>query len=635
MSELRYIYQYEVVAVILSIISALVLLSRKNLKRRKNKLFFVILILTALSGIFDVIADILINTLEKEISSGAPITINMQLLYFVQGGFLFVHNITPFVWFAYINTMVYKYKNRKLFFAITSIPCLAVLLMILTNPFTNLVYYFDNYVYTHGKGMFLLYAIAAIYIIVSLIQTIKYWSILPKGHAGFVLAFSLVTILGIVLQSIISNLLIELFFESISLFFMTFTIETEIQTRNPITKLYNQPSFMYETKRSIFHHTEREAVLLKLADIGHLNSTMGVDVVTRAMSEVGAFFMKLENGRFFDCDNGNIGMLFDNKKIRDATMEVIKDRFEKPFGDNKNHILFSPSIIYLSMPKDISSVEEMSMIVNAPYVRKGQYDKEVLSVLKRRLEVEEAIQRAIDNESLWVYYQPIFSKSENKINSAEALARIIDDKLGFISPAEFIPIAEKSGKIIQLGELVFKKVLQFCVDNKDAVKDLEYIEVNLSAIQLFDPDLYDSFSNIMKEYDVPSSFINFEITESAFIENQDSVLSAMDKFQKDGFTFSLDDFGTGYSNFSYLYDMKFKIVKLDKSILDKADNNIDADKTLGVMISMLQGIHFKVLQEGVESKEQEDKLFDYGIDYIQGYYHSKPLPEKDFLAFIK
>jgi EAL domain-containing protein (putative c-di-GMP-specific phosphodiesterase class I) len=109
----------------------------------------------------------------------------------------------------------------------------------------------------------------------------------------------------------------------------------------------------------------------------------------------------------------------------------------------------------------------------------------------------------------------------------------------------------------------------------------------------------------------------------------------MDKFQKDGFTFSLDDFGTGYSNLSYLYDMKFKIVKLDKSILDKADNNIDADKTLGVMISMLQGIHFKVLQEGVESKEQEDKLFDYGIDYIQGYYHSKPLPEKDFLAFIK
>lgn len=635
MSELRYVYQYEVVAVVLSLISAAVLLYRRNLKRRKNKLFFIILIMLAVSGVFDVVADILINTIEKETAAGVPVTVNMDLLNFAQGGFLFVHNMTPFMWFAYVNTMISRYKNRRVFFAISSLPCMAELILIVTNPLTKWVYYFDNYSYSHGLGIYFLYLVAGLYLLVSLIQTIKYWSILPKGHAAFVVAFTGLTVFGIAFQLLVSNLLIELFVESISMLFMTFTLETEIQTRNPVTKLYNRPSFIYEIQKNLFHHDKRELVLLKLADIGHLNSTMGVNSVSAALADVGVFFVTLDNSRYYDCDDGNIAIIFQNASDRDKTMEKIKERFERPFGNDNNHIHFSPSYIYLSLPQDISSVEEIALLINDSYVREGQFDKGVLDDLKRRLEVEEAVQRALDNESLQVYYQPIYSKKDNKVNSAEALARIIDDKLGFISPAEFIPIAEKTGKIVPLGELVFKKVLQLYSDHKDELKNIEYVEVNLSVMQLNDPDFYDTFSSIAKIYDVPPSFINFEITESAFIDNQDYVLSVMEKFCKDGFSFSLDDFGTGYSNFIYLYDMNFRIVKLDKSILDKSDINEDANKTLCAMIGMLKDIRFKVLQEGVEKKEQEDKLFGYGIDYIQGFYHSKPLPEADFMEFLK
>ena len=635
MSELRYVYQYEVVAVILSLISAGVMLYRRNLKRRKNKLFFVILIMMAVSGIFDVMADILINTITKETAAGVPVTVDMNLLSFVQGAFLFVHNSTPFMWFAYVNTMISKSKNRKRFFALASIPCVIELLLIVTNPFTRWVYYFEDYSYTHGLGIYVLYLIAGAYLFVSLIQTIKYWSILPKGHAAFVVTFTALTVFGITFQLLVSNMLIELFVESICLLFMTFTLETEIQTRNPVTKLYNRPSFVYEVQKNLFHHDKRELVLLKLADMGHMNSVLGVNPVSMAVADVGVFFITLDKNRCYDCDNGNLALIFDDTIERDKLMERIKERFEHPFGDENNHIHFYPSYIYLSIPQDISSIEEIDLLINDTYVKEGQYDKEVLVGLKRRVEVEEAIQRALDNETLQVYYQPIYSRADNRINSAEALARIFDDKLGFISPLEFIPAAEKSGKIGPLGELVFKKTLQFYSDHKNELKNLEYIEVNLSVAQLNDPDFYDTFSSIAGIYDVPTSFINFEITESAFIDNQDYVLSVIDKFCKDGFSFSLDDFGTGYSNFSYLYDMNFKIVKLDKSILDKSAVNENADKTLHSMIGMLKDIRYKVLQEGVETKEQEDKLFDYGIDYIQGFYHSKPLPETEFLEFFK
>jgi EAL domain-containing protein (putative c-di-GMP-specific phosphodiesterase class I) len=204
-----------------------------------------------------------------------------------------------------------------------------------------------------------------------------------------------------------------------------------------------------------------------------------------------------------------------------------------------------------------------------------------------------------------------------------------------ISPLEFIPIAEGSGKIIPLGEQVFDKVLSLFDQHHIQDYGIDYIEVNLSPLQVRDPTIVERFHSIMEKHDVSPSHINFEITESSFIDNPTLVLSIMNQFIQEGFAFSLDDFGTGYSNFHYLYDMKFKIIKLDKSILDKASDSAIASKTLFYMIEMLKDISFQVLQEGVERQEQEEKLFEYGIDYIQGFYHSKPLPEEEFLSYMK
>jgi len=634
MSELRYIYQYEIVAVLLSLLSAFILLERKNLKRNRNVLFFCLLILTAVSGVLDVVANIMINIIEKERAAGVPITVDMNALEFLQGAFLFFHNMAPLFWFAYVNKMIGKYKNSRLFFSLSSIPCTISILLIVTNPFTHFVFYFEDYSYKHGGGILLLYLIAAGYLIVSLYEAVRYRRVLPKGHALLCVVYIVAAGLAIAVQFFVENLLIELFVSALALFFMTFTFETEDQARNPVTKLYNRPSFIYETRRILYHHDKRELVIMKLADLGHLNSSLGVDVVMNAMREVGAFFQTIEGCRYFDCDDGNISILFENEARRDEKMMLIKERFKQSFGINEQHVHFNPEYYYLSLPSDTESLEEISLIINSEYKTPGNYGKEVLDNLKRQHQVEEALTRAIDNKSILVYYQPIFSREKNRIDSAEALARINDEELGFISPGEFIPIAEKTGRITALGRIVFEKVLKLWSEHREELKNIDYIEVNLSPIQIMDPDTYKSFSKIMEKYDVDPSSINFEITESSFIENKEQALSMMNEFCNDGFTFSLDDFGTGYSNFINLYDMNIKLVKFDKSILDKSDVNEDADKTLQLMTRMLKDIRFKVLQEGVETKEQEDKLLEYGIDYIQGYYHSKPLPEESFLSFV-
>nr|MCR5741048.1 EAL domain-containing protein [Gammaproteobacteria bacterium] len=164
---------------------------------------------------------------------------------------------------------------------------------------------------------------------------------------------------------------------------------------------------------------------------------------------------------------------------------------------------------------------------------------------------------------------------------------------------------------------------------------INYVEVNLSVVQMLNSNVYERLSNMIKESGVPTSMINFEITESTLIENFSNVSSIMKKFNDDGITFSLDDFGTGYSNFTYIYEMPFQIIKIDRSILLNADSNEVADKMLNSLVNMLKGINVTVLQEGVETKPQRDKIISYGVDYIQGFLYSKPLPEEDFIEYVK
>jgi EAL domain-containing protein (putative c-di-GMP-specific phosphodiesterase class I) len=210
-----------------------------------------------------------------------------------------------------------------------------------------------------------------------------------------------------------------------------------------------------------------------------------------------------------------------------------------------------------------------------------------------------------------------------------------DDKLGFVSPEEFIKVAEQTGLISQIGEIVFKKVCAFISENDPMQYGLDYIEVNLSTIQCMDPDLYDSFIRIMKKYHVPASAINFEITESAMIQNVTAMEDVTGKFRQDGFNFSLDDFGTGNSNFSYLIRYPFKLIKIDKSFLWNSEKNHKNAIVLKNMLELIKDLGKDTVVEGVETAAQRDMLRADGVRYLQGYFYSKPVPPDDFLKYLK
>ncbi len=293
--------------------------------------------------------------------------------------------------------------------------------------------------------------------------------------------------------------------------------------------------------------------------------------------------------------------------------------------------------------QSVPSIESLMVLINesiSPHPdNTGVYvttiDKDSINSANRKILVEDALKRGLKDDNFEIYYQPIYSLPHGKFTNAEALLRLTDSELGFISPGEFIPIAEKCGLIFDIDELVLSQVCRFISEN-ELEKDLglNQIEINLSGAEFIRKDLAESIEKIVDSYNVDASQICIEITESVATSSFDSYKDIAKKMRKKGFSFALDDYGTGYANLSQLTKLKFEIAKIDRSLLLAYFNNKESAIIFKHIIDMLKQLGLTVVVEGAEEKCQIDLLTDLGVDLIQGYYYSKPLCEDDFKKFL-
>ena len=266
------------------------------------------------------------------------------------------------------------------------------------------------------------------------------------------------------------------------------------------------------------------------------------------------------------------------------------------------------------------------------YVRYSEMVPEKEFVVRNNL--DRIISDAIKNNKFEMYYQPIYSTRDGKFVSAEALIRLRDEQLGFISPALFIPAAEKSGSILQIGEFVIKDVCRFLSESDLANSGIRFLEVNLSVVQCMQANMASKIRDILDEYKITPDRINFEITETASEYLADAVLRTMSDISDNGNGFSLDDYGSGYSNLSRVMSFPYRIIKLDKSLVDGLGDSRSYE-IVRQTISLLKSLGAEIVVEGVEDKQKAEWFSDMGCEYIQGYYYAKPMPEHEFIAFCK
>lgn len=265
------------------------------------------------------------------------------------------------------------------------------------------------------------------------------------------------------------------------------------------------------------------------------------------------------------------------------------------------------------------------------------YDEALEAKVNREGDIRQELSRVAaedDSSNLYLMFQPILDLKTDKICGFEALARLNTEKLGVVSPVEFIPIAEKTKLIVPIGEKIFYKAFAFLKKLEARGYDTVSVAVNVSAVQLLRPDFADKLHEILRETHVNPLNVAVEITESVFSSDYEKINDIIHRLRESGIQISIDDFGTGYSSLARERALNVDCLKIDKFFIDNmlkvgSQKSITAD-----IISMAHKLGHYTVAEGVEHEEQKQYLSECGCDKIQGYYIAKPLPEETALAFL-
>ncbi|DAB29325.1 MAG TPA: hypothetical protein CFH84_10110 [Sulfurimonas sp. UBA12504] len=257
--------------------------------------------------------------------------------------------------------------------------------------------------------------------------------------------------------------------------------------------------------------------------------------------------------------------------------------------------------------------------------------------VKRRLGIENGLRDAIENREFEIHYQPIVEFSSGKLMGAEALLRWNSKEFGSVGPDEFIPIAEESGLIINIGAWVLEKSVQQFVAWKQAyghISSFTRIAVNVSVRQFNYPDFVKQVEEILYSSGITPQSLELELVESIIVKDIHSARKKMDKLRKLGVRLSIDDFGTGYSSLAYLKRLPFTTLKIDKSFVQDIQDDVDDKELISTILTIAKNFNLEVVAEGVESYEQYSFLHERLCDYMQGYYCSRPMSVENFEIFF-
>lgn len=638
MNKMTYTVHFDIAALVVSGIVMTHFIYKKTINTHQTRLYNLVLRMSIIATLLDIASSTAIGFSQK-----LPVAVSYMLtfLYFI------ALTCEMALYYQYLLTAIKssvnytrKEKNNLL------VPTVLNFLLLFPNYWTHLLFYFDeNGIYHQGPLLLLAYALPMLYVGMSIWYTFKYNEKVTTMLRASVYFCTLASIIASIIQLKNPNLMVLEFVFATSLLLLYLSLENPENYEDKELGTYNRMAFI-ETLRAKFEKNQQfELLVIEVHGLQYLNETFGVNCETALLKQVASYLaLRNKNLQLFTLRRNQFALVGCMKKsIWDTILSDIRRRFKHSFVYNGAEIMLSALYSMASYPESVESLEDTLDIIDYSLLEAKKHGsektmyvkKENLSEGKRENEVLQAIKQALKENRFEVYYQPIYSANEKCYTGAEALIRLFDDKLGFISPDEFIPIAEQNGLIIEIGESVFRKVCAFMSQVKIWEKGIKYVDVNLSVIQCMQEKLHDVLLDIMDEYGIEYHYITLEVTETVASVGSDAIMTNMLAFIDKGMHISLDDYGTGFSNTAMLVQYPFSTIKLDKSMLWSAMDNEKAMSALKHMIAMITDMDMTVICEGVETSEQADLLVEAGCECHQGYYYSKPLNEGMFLEIIQ
>lgn len=635
---MHYNYDFEMAAVVCMGVIFIHFLCSKQFPSKKTSVFRGFLICCMVQCVTNIGSSICVEHAQE-----VPLFVN-ELFAFLA---FFLEVVSGYLFFYYALLVCnIKGKSYRVIDTISKIYFGIGLLLVVITPITGFYYYFDadkNYV--SGVGSYFGYAYFLGFFLTELMLLIFRYKYVRPANRIIILVYTIGTIAASIFQAFNrGTLTIGLAWAS-TILLMYLSIQNPSEYVDFETQAGNENALLMQMQKFLEKEEPFSAIVINIRKQSYLDILYGLEKETKLKELIGNYLRQV-CGKFhvFKMSADTFYVLVVDKEEADKDIAEIRERFLKPWKVDEIPVPICADIFLLSYPdhfSDFISLRGISdyligQILQGSSAQMICADESYKKAYERTRLVERALDKALTNRSLQVYFQPIFSVEEQKITALEALVRLEDEEVGFIAPDEFIGIAEKNGKILELGMQVFEECSRFIAESILPHPELgiENININVSAIQCMQPDMAERMISIIEKYQIPPGMISLEVTEQTAIIMPELMRQHMKRLHDLGINFALDDYGTGNANCSYLINMQFQKVKFDKGLIWSYFEKETARVILQNEFETLKKLGIPIVAEGVEEQMQYDVLKEQGIEYIQGYYFGRPLPQRECLTYI-
>lgn len=581
------------------------------------------------------------------------------LVRLLHQGFIFGFEATFL--FIYIFLDVISHNQRRLSLGKKIFVSAVVIISFVIVVFSKIEYVInENEVYSYGPMVNYVYFIITVLTISTIISALRNYS---KVELRRISSYVLFTMALWSVFGLCQVFMPQILFSSVSI--STMLLVLVMSLGNPAEFVDKESgAFNFDALKVVISdklHKNKPffIVNIDMDELSKLRKQTGDKGIIKIFGQVRTFVTEQFKVDAYQLNHHSLTLIFNEhaEKNMEKNLRLIYERFHEPWIVNEQtKIHLNAHVDYVRVPKDTPFLEQEDVLTSTSrllefvemchtYSDEADFihrvNNQLLQNRSRQDSIVKILQEAIRTNGIEMYYQPIWDVKEKKFSNCEALVRLKDDKtLGFISPEEFIPVAERNFLIMPLSYKIFESVFSFMSQNELLKKELRHMEVNLSAIESVDIGFPSIMKELLEKYQIDPSVINLEITESIAIASGRRLKRNMEDLIRHGCSFSMDDFGTGYSNLSQITRADFSIIKIDKSLLwpifeKKNPNRQNAKILLENMVSMILQMGLQIVVEGVETQEQFDYLCSLGVNYIQGYYFSKPIKQDEYLEFLK
>lgn len=551
--------------------------------------------------------------------------------------------------YVFLITKTDYLLHRPKWRAALGVPYAALVIVLLQNFFTHNVFVITaEGGYARGPVLSVLYAITFYYWIIGTGYCLYCRRLLALGKWTALLSVFVLTFVSVLIEWAKPDLMVEMLFTSIGMMMILLMVMRPEETIDASVNISSWKAYQDDLKNIIATGQHVQIIIIKLANAVEIRTYMGEDEFNSYISELGDELEKVCASKhiyadiYFERPASIYLMTRDLRADLRDLMIAFETAAEKRIQSYiEKGIRSDPKVCIIQCPGDL---KEFRDIINMGhrFMKLGEHDRVLHRASELKLtrdynvtsHIDEILNRVFTENTLEMYYQPIYDMKEKRFRSAEALARVRDTQYGMVSPAVFIPAAEATGLILPLGEKILDAVFRFISENDLASLGLSYIEINLSVAQCLQRDLPEIIRTLQNKYGVDPRQVNFEVTET-LLGNLHAIMEKNVRELADmGYSFSLDDYGVGYSNIQRLRTLPLRIIKIDKSMVDDMFTE-DGRTIIRNTVHMMREIRKELVVEGVETREAVEVCDSLSCDFIQGYYYSRPLPAAEFVAFVK